>query len=215
MNPYGNPSALVDKRLGNSYAIVKAVFEKLEEIVFVANNLQNLTPKDVELQESDDRSFIQWRYVGSADWTNLVPLSDFPQAEFQVLAVDASLWLQWRYRGEAMWNNLYDLTAFFSQVVAVPTAGKIPRAGDDGKLDTGWLNLDEVNQAPSDAAAKANAAIAVINQTLTDMQGKIDDLQSGLTEAQSTIADHETRITTLEAQLADGSGGGTTGGTNQ
>lgn len=82
MNPCNNNMAgLVDKRLGNSYEIVKAVYESLTQIAYVAANVQNLTPKDVELQESDDKMFLQWRYVGGTDWTNIISFADVVMAQ--------------------------------------------------------------------------------------------------------------------------------------
>lgn len=69
-NPFGGPTPLTDKRLGNAYPVVKAVYESLQQIAYVADHLGELQPKDIELQGSG--SFIQWRYVGDTDWVNLV-----------------------------------------------------------------------------------------------------------------------------------------------
>lgn len=137
-NPFGGAGPLVDRRLGNAYRTVKEVHESLAQILYVAANLQNLTPKDIELQESADQSFLQWRYVGAADWTNLLPLIDIPQAEFQV----SGNWLQWQYRGAATWTNLLNMTDFFNGLTAtVSTAGAVPRADANGHLDPNWMSF--------------------------------------------------------------------------
>lgn len=78
-------SVLVDKRLGNSYETVKAVAESLSAILFVAANLQNLTPRDIELQVTDTFIF-QWRYAGVATWTDLVDLNLLNQGLLASLA---------------------------------------------------------------------------------------------------------------------------------
>ncbi|MFP3556425.1 hypothetical protein SB861_37780 [Paraburkholderia sp. SIMBA_049] len=204
MNPYcSNPASLIDKRLGNSYTAVKAVYENLTEILYVAANLANLVPKDVELQESADRMFLQWRYAGSATWTNLVPLVDLPQAEFQVTS---DFVLQWRYQGAAAWTDLTSLNNFFAQVVVAPGISKIPRADANSKLDTGWLKLDEINAAPvasADAAAQAAATAQQGVDTLTDAlataQAQLTDALAQLETANTQLADFETRIAALEA----------------
>jgi hypothetical protein len=210
MNDCGNTAVLVDKRLGNSYETVKMVAESLTEILYVAANLSNLVPKDIELQESADKSFLQWRYAGSATWTNLVPLVDLPQAEFQVTG---DFVLQWRYQGAATWTDLTSLNNFFAQVVVAPGVSKIPRAGTDSMLDTGWLKLEEINQAPNQAAATAqetadaakteadnNAlALTAAQETITTLQADLADTQTQLTAANAALVALTARVAVLEA----------------
>ncbi|MFP3645143.1 hypothetical protein [Paraburkholderia sp. SIMBA_054] len=200
MNPYcSNPASLIDKRLGNSYTAVKAVYENLTDILYVAANLANLVPKDVELQESADRMFLQWRYAGSATWTNLVPLVDLPQAEFQVTS---DFVLQWRYRGAATWADLTSLNNFFAQVVVAPGISKIPRADANSKLDTGWLKLDEINAAPVASAAAAQQSADTAQQDITAAQQTIATLQADLTDTQTQLTAANAALVALTARVA-------------
>lgn len=75
--PYGgNPSGLVDKRFGNSYQVIKEVHASLAQILFLADNMNLLSPREIELQESPDLMFLQWRREGDPTWKNLVSLAD-------------------------------------------------------------------------------------------------------------------------------------------
>jgi hypothetical protein len=69
-------NTLVDSRLGNSYQVVKEVHAALGQILFVADNMSLLAPRDIELQESPDQQYLQWRREGDPAWTNLVSLAD-------------------------------------------------------------------------------------------------------------------------------------------
>ena len=113
-NPFGG-STMVDKRFGNIYPIIKAVYDKLADLGYLAENLNGLRPKDVELRMDTDGQFIQWRYVPAAD----EPAMD--------------------------WINLWDFASFFGAIGSeIPVPSKIPVAGVNGKIDTGWLKVDEV-----------------------------------------------------------------------
>jgi hypothetical protein len=72
--------------------------------------------REIELQVT--ATHIQWRYVGSATWTNLVALSvitgpagtdgdDGREIELQTSATH----IQWRYVGDATWTNLIALSS--------------------------------------------------------------------------------------------------------
>lgn len=56
------PSRNVDKRLGNIYPVVDEVHGKLKELVFLANNLDSLAPRDIELGV-DNGGNLLWRKV--------------------------------------------------------------------------------------------------------------------------------------------------------
>lgn len=66
----------------------------------------------VELQSTVD--YIQWRYVGQTEWTNLIALADLigpsgedgREVELQV----TSTHIQWRYTGDVAWTNLVALS---------------------------------------------------------------------------------------------------------
>lgn len=114
-NPFGGGSNLVDKRVGNAYPIVKAVYDALEYLKYLADNLNALRPKDIELRMDEDGQYIQWRYAAKGD------------------------------EAASPWQDLWTLGGFFdaiASVVAVPD--KIPKADGTGKISSAWLKLDEI-----------------------------------------------------------------------
>lgn len=66
----------VDKRIGDAYPIVKAVYESLQEIRYLAHNLTRLRPRDIEIRANDVDRQIEWRYVGEVEWTILLPYNE-------------------------------------------------------------------------------------------------------------------------------------------
>lgn len=79
-NPFGG-SALADKRFGNVYPIIKAVYEKLGDISYLAEHLTELRPENVELRVDEATGYLQWRYVPPAGttpmaWVNLWAADD-------------------------------------------------------------------------------------------------------------------------------------------
>lgn len=99
--------------------------------------------REVEFQTSS--THIQWRYVGEAEWNDLVALdslkgddgqdgdagADGREVEFQT----SSTHIQWRYVGEAGWK---DLVALDSLKGADGQNGQDGAAGEDGADGTMW-----------------------------------------------------------------------------
>ena len=73
--------------------------------------------KEVEFQVNGD--FIQYRYVGTAAWINLIPVADLTGAQgeqgeagvdgLEVQLQVSATHLQWKYEGESTWNDLLAL----------------------------------------------------------------------------------------------------------
>lgn len=94
----GTDIPLVDKRIGNAYPAVKAVSEKLDILTYLAANLHNIQPRDVELRGNNVDKQIEWRYVGEPDdsWMKLlgygeIPGIDVEEAMAELLAIQQAV----------------------------------------------------------------------------------------------------------------------------
>ena len=111
------------------------------------------TGREVELQNNG--TYLQWRYVGDATWTNLVALADISgtdgadgadgsngrEVQFQT----TSTYIQWRYVGDAAWTNLVALASLKGAKgnagPGVPTGGTIGQVlvkNSAADYDTTW-----------------------------------------------------------------------------
>ena len=105
--------------------------------------------REVEFQTSS--THIQWRYVGGAEWKDLVSLdslkgadgqdgqngqdgADGREVEFQT----SSTHIQWRYVGEAEWKNLVALDSLKGADGQDGQNGQDGAAGEDGADGTMW-----------------------------------------------------------------------------
>lgn len=123
----------VDQVLGNAYLTVREVYKNLQKITYVADNLPNMMPKDIELREDPTSMFLQWRYVevaGDGVWTNLVALADITGGTPE-LRLNTSGLLQWKYvtEDDTQWRNLWDSSELTAQV-ALNTAAVAANAVD-------------------------------------------------------------------------------------
>lgn len=183
-NPFGGGTTLTDKRFGNTYPIIKSVYDKLAEIAYVAANLNALRPKDVELRMDPDGQYIQWRYVPAAD----EPAMD--------------------------WINLWDFDSFFAAIGSeVPVPSKIPQADVNGKIATGWLKVDEVLAGLiADLASTAAGKGAELVSTKLPYAGAMAQTQhvvnaqwvtpKGFGAVGDGVADDSAAVTALEAVYA-------------
>lgn len=86
LNPSGSNTALVDKRIGNAYPAVAAVYTKLAEIEYLAHNLDNLRPREVEFRSNDVDKVIEWRYAEpDAEWQTMVTYASIAGADIPTL----------------------------------------------------------------------------------------------------------------------------------
>jgi len=71
-HPYNSFGAPVDKHIGDAFPAVEAVAKRLQEIVYLANHLTDIQPRDIELKAESPQKEILWRRVGEADWKLLI-----------------------------------------------------------------------------------------------------------------------------------------------
>lgn len=76
-NPYGGSAALVDRYIGNAYRVVRDVQAHLLQIAYLADNLTELRPREVEFRPNDTTQSIEWKYTDGTDWQVLVPYASF------------------------------------------------------------------------------------------------------------------------------------------
>ncbi|UNI71515.1 hypothetical protein [Burkholderia phage vB_BpP_HN01] len=120
-NPFGGASMSVDKRLGNSFPIVEAVYRQLQHIKYLAENLNELRPKDIELQENVANKTLDWRYIEKdgtkGPWQVLLPLIDIT-GQSPEIRVSADAHIQWKYTNEpdSAWRNIFDLSGYLDQI---------------------------------------------------------------------------------------------------
>lgn len=67
-NPYNSFSANVDKHIGDAYPAVEAVAERLQEIIYLAQHLTDIQPRDIELSAASEEKELLWRRVGETEW---------------------------------------------------------------------------------------------------------------------------------------------------
>lgn len=67
-NPYNSFTANVDKHIGDAYPAVEAVAERLQEIIYLAQHLTDIQPRDIELSAASEEKELLWRRVGETEW---------------------------------------------------------------------------------------------------------------------------------------------------
>ena len=67
-HPYNAYTAQVDKHIGDAYPAVEAVAQRLQEIIYLAQHLADIQPRDIELSAASEEQELLWRRVGETDW---------------------------------------------------------------------------------------------------------------------------------------------------
>jgi hypothetical protein len=71
-HPYNSFGASVDKHIGDAFPAVEAVAKRLQEIVYLANHLTDIQPRDIELQAEPEQQEVLWRRAGETEWKLLI-----------------------------------------------------------------------------------------------------------------------------------------------
>ena len=67
-HPYNSYTAQVDKHIGDAYPAVEAVAQRLQEIIYLAQHLADIQPRDIELSAASEEQELLWRRVGETEW---------------------------------------------------------------------------------------------------------------------------------------------------
>lgn len=67
-HPYNSYTAQVDKHIGDAYPAVEAVAQRLQEIIYLAQHLADIQPRDIELSAASAEQELLWRRVGETEW---------------------------------------------------------------------------------------------------------------------------------------------------
>lgn len=196
-----NPSVLVDERIGTSYQVIKEVHAALAQILFLADNMDQLAPRQIELQQSTDKLNLQWRREGDVAWKNLVSILTLGQAldtsgvQFGIADVpDAKSYI----RSQGLWKVL---PALFSGVYG-DLSGK-PALFSGVYEDLSGKPVIPAAQVQSDWIATAGAAV---------IKNKPDIVLSAKVGAVNGVASLGADGKVPAAQLPASSGSGGAGG---
>lgn len=67
-HPYNANTAQVDKHIGDAYPAVEAVAQRLQEIIYLAQHLADIQPRDIELSAASAEQELLWRRAGETEW---------------------------------------------------------------------------------------------------------------------------------------------------
>ena len=74
--PYNSFTSAVDKQIGDAFPAVEAVAKRIQEIVYLAHHLNDIQPRDIELQAQSDQKELLWRRAGETEWKLLITYAD-------------------------------------------------------------------------------------------------------------------------------------------
>ena len=85
-NPFNQTRFRGEHELGRAYMDIRKAIENLPDIKLVADNIKNLRSGNIELRS--EGSVLQWKYVNSSEWFDLVDLQvlveEYDQALTQI-----------------------------------------------------------------------------------------------------------------------------------
>jgi hypothetical protein len=193
---------------------VKEVHAALGQILFVADNMSLLAPRDIELRESPDQQYLQWRREGDPAWTNLVSLTDLakglifpPGTTFGIPEPADAVKAYARSKGAWVEALAADRVGEINGVAAL---------GADGKVPGNQLPPIPAAQVPADWNATSGATRILNKPTLfsgsyTDLGDKPDVVLSSKLGAANGVAqlgvDGKVPAAQLPASSGSGSGG--------
>lgn len=73
-NPLGSFTEGTDKRIGDAFPIIEAVYKRLAELTYLSENLHLIQPSQIEFRNNVEEKTVEWRYVGQEDWFVMLPL---------------------------------------------------------------------------------------------------------------------------------------------
>lgn len=182
LDPYGGRNPLVDRMIGDVYPTVRFVAEHIPYLVFLAQNLTDLRPKEVEFQKNDDTGVVQWRYVEEGDqWKTLVGYDEItgPSIEFQ----QSDEYLQYRPVGQTVWQDLIPIADISGKTAEMQSTGNAIQWRLEGDAD--WAVLLDLSTTVSNSstalttAQAANASAAATAAQLLAVQTRQSDLEAG------------------------------------
>ena len=86
-SPRGSFTQAVDKRIGDAFPVVEAVYNKLAQLTYLAENLQESQPQQIEIRGNEALGAVEWRYVGEP-WNVLVEYSSLFGVDRDTLFAD-------------------------------------------------------------------------------------------------------------------------------
>ena len=75
-DPYGSFTPGTDKRIGDAFPVIEAIYAKLAELVYLANNVPSLVPNQIEFRYVAEVRTLEWKYSDEKAWHILVTMED-------------------------------------------------------------------------------------------------------------------------------------------
>lgn len=72
----GRATLLVDTYIGDAYPVVKAVYDNLQELAYLADLISNGQTKDIQFRVNYDLEQIEWSYTTTENWQKLFAFTD-------------------------------------------------------------------------------------------------------------------------------------------
>jgi len=75
-DPFGSFTPGTDKRIGDAFPVIEAVYAKLAELIYLANNVPSLVPNQIEFRYVPEVRTLEWKYSNEEAWNILVTMED-------------------------------------------------------------------------------------------------------------------------------------------
>lgn len=202
-SPYGSFTQAVDKRIGDAFPVVEAVYNKLAQLTYLAENLQVSQPKQIEIRSNDSLGAIEWRYVDEP-WNILVEYASLFGIDRDALFIDLAAFLDQR---TAVIDNLTSLNqSYVNQVNLI--LGQVQGVSTDinqaihvhassGDHDGRYLR----SQVPQSGSKLTNIPIPGV----VGLESRLEGLESALggTGEQATIGQRLLLLEGIDPPLFD------------
>lgn len=77
-----------DKRIGDAFPIIEAVYRELDKLKYIAEHSDKFAKRDVELRANMDLQAIEWRYKDQDEWLLMITFSDLVQVDLLTFEQD-------------------------------------------------------------------------------------------------------------------------------
>lgn len=186
MNPFNQNRFRNEHQLGDAYKTVRSVYEAMEIIQFVADNIRNFRSGNVELKSEGLNIF--WKYEKSTEW---VLLGDFSSLFQDILNDVESLQTALTSTNESLTITINSL-AQTDQAVSANTS----------EISQNKTNLEQLVLDLGELTTEVGTLTESVGTILSDLVTVRDDISTALQgvsdNAQALVA-MDSRVTALEA----------------
>ena len=197
MNPFNQSRFRQEHTLGDSYAIVKAVHDKMDIVKMVADNISNFRSGNIELK--GEGSSIFWKYTEGTEWFLLMDttgmfsqlLQDISDIEGDLVTLTSDIA-----------GNALAIEGINTEASALET--RVTNLTTQGNTNTS--DIATINSELVDIKADILSLTGEVSEQATSISNaldQLDTLQGTVTTQGLTIIDIDSRVTTLESTQND------------